>query len=71
MTEEKQGLSAIIIPVYNQLPMTQSIVRQIKQYTKEPYILIIVNNGSRDGTYDWLEEQKGKEDIHIIHKIKN
>jgi GT2 family glycosyltransferase/spore maturation protein CgeB/tetratricopeptide (TPR) repeat protein/protein-L-isoaspartate O-methyltransferase len=48
------GLTSIIIVTYNQLPYTKLCLESIRQYTDESYELIVVDNGSTDGTQDYL-----------------
>jgi len=57
------GLASIIIPVWNQLPYTQQCLRSLAE-TVDPAQteLIIVDNGSTDGTGDWL---KGEQQRHV------
>ncbi len=45
---------SLVIPVYNQLRYTQQCLDSIARCTKEPYELIIVDNGSSDGTREFL-----------------
>lgn len=46
----------IIIPVYNQLDYTKLCLDYLGKYTDLPYQLIIVDNGSTDGTADFLRQ---------------
>lgn len=66
---------AIIIPVFNELKLTQSIVEQIRKFTHSPHMLIIVNNGSTDGTHEWLQGEGinylDPVNSRVINKIKN
>ena len=43
----------IVIPVHNGLPLTQQCVETIRRYTDTPHEILIVDNGSTDGTSDW------------------
>ncbi len=45
--------TSIIIAVWNALPFTMEAVESVRQYT-EDFELIIVDNGSRPDTVDWL-----------------
>ena len=55
----------IIIPVFNRLKDTKEIISNIrKQATTEKLIIYIVNDGSTDGTAEWLSKQK---DIKVIN----
>ncbi len=55
----------IIIPVFNRLKHTKEIISNIRnQVTTEKLIIYIVNDGSTDGTDEWLSKQK---DIKVIN----
>lgn len=51
-------LLSIIIPVHNALEYTQECVNSIHRHTHIPYEIIIVDNGSDDGTTEWFQEEK-------------
>ena len=51
------GLTSIVMLTWNQLPVTQDCIASLRRHTNEPYELIVVDNGSRDGTREWLAEQ--------------
>jgi GT2 family glycosyltransferase/tetratricopeptide (TPR) repeat protein len=55
-----KGLVSIIILTYNQLQYTKECVESILQYTREPYEIIFVDNGSNDGSVKWLREKISK-----------
>jgi GT2 family glycosyltransferase len=48
------GLTSIVIVTHNQLEYTRRCVDSILERTDEPYELIFVDNGSADGTLEWL-----------------
>jgi GT2 family glycosyltransferase/predicted TPR repeat methyltransferase len=52
-----QDITSIIILTWNQLPLTQACFTSIAAHTPEPYELIVVDNGSSDGTVEWLKKQ--------------
>ena len=59
--EEVHFKVSIIIPVYNALSMTKTCLRSIYNETRDlEFEIIIVDNASDDGTYEWLMEEKGK-----------
>jgi len=61
--------TSIIIPVRNQLALTRLCVDSIRKYTRPgSYELIIVDNGSTDGTAEWLERQP---DVRAIRLADN
>ncbi|MBM7566722.1 glycosyltransferase family 2 protein [Paenibacillus sacheonensis] len=54
------GMTSIIIPTYNGLSLLQAAVAAIRDYTdpkQTPYEIIVVDNGSSDGTPGWSVEQ--------------
>ncbi len=50
-------LTSIIIPCYGQLAYTELCVESIQRCTPETFELILVDNGSPDGTLAWAQEQ--------------
>ncbi|CAM3138454.1 glycosyltransferase family 2 protein [Paenibacillus lupini] len=53
-------LTSIIIPTYNSLSLLRRTVESIRKHTQEDYELIVIDNGSTDGTLEFLKQQ------HII-----
>ena len=65
-------LTSIIILTWNQLPFTQACLESIRRSTSEPYQLIMVDNGSSDGTALWLRELARTDDrITVIENARN
>jgi O-antigen biosynthesis protein len=48
------GLASIIVPCWNQLEFTRHCIAALTRYTRSPWELIVVNNGSTDATADYL-----------------
>lgn len=46
--------TSIVIPSYNQQPYLADCIESIGRYTPEPHEIIVVDNGSTDGTADYL-----------------
>lgn len=68
----ESGLTSIVILTWNQLPLTQACLESISRNTPEPYQLIMVDNGSSDGTVLWLREQARTDGrITVIENIRN
>ena len=44
------GLTSIIIPCWNEIEFTQQCIPALFRHTRRPWELILVNNGSTDGT---------------------
>ena len=47
-------LTSIIIPVWNQLEFTQQCLASLKEHTRPAWELIVIDNGSDDGTAAYL-----------------
>ncbi|MUT68739.1 glycosyltransferase family 2 protein [Paenibacillus sp. NEAU-GSW1] len=54
--EKREPLTSIVIPTYNGLHLLKEAIASIRRSTKAPYELIIVDNGSTDGTIEYLQE---------------
>lgn len=55
----------IVIPVFNRLNLTKALVECLrKQIINHPLRILIVNDGSSDGTAEWLSTQ---EDIDVLN----
>lgn len=61
-------LTSIVIITYNQLEYTRRCLASIRNFTGVPYELIVVDNGSTDGTAEYLHSQ---EDIRYILNREN
>ena len=61
---------SIIIPVYNEVESIHEIVKRV-QDTKLAWEILLVDDGSIDGTRDLLKEMDGKDHIRVILKEKN
>jgi len=62
------GLTSIVILTRNQLPYTRECLDSIRLRTDEPYELIVVDNGSTDGTVEYLRSQP---DVKLIENRDN
>lgn len=50
------SLTSLIILTMNNLDLTVKCLESIRKYTSQPYELIFVDNGSTDGTPDYLKQ---------------
>src|SRR5215469_10072178 len=50
----RSGLASIIVPCWNQLEFTRHCFRALVRHTSLRYELIVIDNGSADGTADYL-----------------
>jgi glycosyltransferase involved in cell wall biosynthesis len=61
---------SVIIPVYNEVKNISEIVKRV-QATKLASEIILVDDGSKDGTGEILQKLDGKGKIRVIRKGKN
>jgi len=61
---------SVIIPVYNEVESIQEIVKRVKD-TRLAWEIVLVDDGSRDGTRDLLREMDGIENVRVILHEKN
>lgn len=61
------GLTSIVIPVYNGRADTYACLASIGKHTPEEHEVIVVDNGSTDGTAAWLATQ----DVTVIRNEEN
>ncbi|MFH1485419.1 MAG: glycosyltransferase [Chloroflexota bacterium] len=57
--EQPNPLVSMVILTHNQLDYTRLCVESIQKHTQVPYELIFVDNGSQDGTLDYLRAIPG------------
>lgn len=60
----------VIIPVYNEKQTIQEIVRRVRA-TGIPREILIIDDGSTDGTRDILKQMEGSECLRILYHPKN
>lgn len=61
---------SVIIPVYNEVESIETIVKRV-QDTNLVHEIILVDDGSKDGTRDILKNWEGKKGLNIILHEKN
>ncbi|GAA3408578.1 glycosyltransferase family 2 protein [Paenibacillus hodogayensis] len=47
------SMTSIIIPTFNELDLLRECIQAIETYTDTPYEIVVVDNGSTDGTIDY------------------
>ncbi len=50
-------LVAIVVVTYNRLVLLKEVIESLRLQTFDDYKIIVVNNGSTDGTLEWLSKQ--------------
>ncbi|MBI4644325.1 MAG: glycosyltransferase [Deltaproteobacteria bacterium] len=66
-----RGLSSIIIPVFNNLSLTRQCLESIWDNTDFPHEIIVVDNGSSDGTRDYLNLLEAAGEVRVIANCTN
>ncbi len=62
------GVTSIILVTYNQLNYTRQCIESLRFRTEEPFELIVVDNGSMDGTVDYFRAQP---DVTLVTNREN
>lgn len=52
------GLTSIVIPTYNGLHLLSPCIESIRKHTPDPYEIIVVDNGSNDGTAEYCVRER-------------
>lgn len=60
------GLTSIVVVTHNQVQYTRQCVESIRLLTDEPFELIFVDNGSTDGTPDYLRRLATDPDVRVV-----
>ncbi len=68
----RDGLVSIVILTHNQLEHTRKCLESLEELTPEAHELILVDNGSTDGTVDFLKDfQKSRSAAKVIFNLSN
>lgn len=62
------NLTSIVIPNYNGLSHLRMCLYSLRLYTRSPYEVIVIDNGSTDGSAEWLKDQP---DVLLIANPEN
>ena len=62
---KNEGLILVAVVTYNRLDDLKRCVGSLRNQNDVDFDVLIVNNGSTDGTKDWLDAQ---EDLLTIHQ---
>ena len=61
---DKQIEISIVVPVFNEVSLIEELVLRLKvvcDQLNQPYEIVIVDDGSSDGSYDMLKQVQAKE----------
>ncbi|PIU59131.1 hypothetical protein COS86_05870, partial [Candidatus Bathyarchaeota archaeon CG07_land_8_20_14_0_80_47_9] len=62
---------SVIVPVYNKRGTIEGVVRAIRRQTRKPAEIIVVDDGSTDGSSAILERFAERKEIKYIHFLNN
>jgi glycosyltransferase involved in cell wall biosynthesis len=65
---EASPLISVVIPTYNRLELLKQTVDSVRNQTFTHFEIIVVDDGSSDGTSEWLDQQ---EDLIVIHQANS
>jgi glycosyltransferase involved in cell wall biosynthesis len=65
MEPETRPLISVIIPTFNRLDLLKETVESVRKQTFRDFEIIVVNDGSTDGTGEWLRAQA---DVHALEQ---
>ena len=63
-------LLSVLVPVYNERPTLETILSRIRA-VRIPHEIILVDDGSTDGTRELLGTLEGAPDLHILYHKRN
>ena len=66
-----RGLASIIVPCCNNLRYTKECLRSVARCTRKPYELVVVDNGSTDGTPAYFESLRRSGAARVIRNPRN
>src|SRR5579875_3088579 len=56
---------AVVVVTYNRLNLLQECIKSLQSQTYKADKIIVINNGSTDGTTEWLQSQI---DLEVVHQ---
>lgn len=63
---------SIVIPIHNEIRLLEKVLQRVRAVDYAPRELILVDDGSTDGTTDYLREQEeAKPDTRVFYHPKN
>jgi GT2 family glycosyltransferase/glycosyltransferase involved in cell wall biosynthesis len=66
LSDSLPGLASIIIPSSNPLESTRQCIAALMRYTRRPWELIVIDDGSSDETSAYLESLQGAVSVPVI-----
>ncbi|WP_020476120.1 glycosyltransferase [Zavarzinella formosa] len=70
-TRPEADLASVIIPCHNQLTYTRLCVESVLRSVNGPFELVLIDNGSTDGTLEYFESLAGRPEPVRVAVIRN
>jgi glycosyltransferase involved in cell wall biosynthesis len=65
MKAQPVPLISVIIPTFNRLELLKETLKSVRNQTYRDFEIVVVNDGSTDGTGEWLREQQ---DLRLVEQ---
>lgn len=62
---------SVIIPVFNEKEGIEEFIHSLYQQTRTPDEIIVIDGGSTDGTYEYLQRQQEEKKLHVYRHLSN
>ena len=59
---------SVIIPTYNRKHTLRRVIQSVEQQSLPPLEIIVVDDGSSDGTKEWIKKEVPPHKVHIPKK---
>ena len=63
-----EELTSVVMPNLNGFPHVRGALETLRRHTTGPYEILVVDNGSEDGSLEWLREQR---DVQLLEMGEN
>ncbi len=70
-TAAPDAVVSIVILARNQLEHTRRCIASLDKHTPEPHELVLVDNGSTDGTREYFESLLGRPNVRVVANASN
>jgi GT2 family glycosyltransferase len=65
----RPGLLSVLIPVFNQAELTRACLEALRDHTSVPFEVVVVDNGSSDGTAELLRAWPGVKTLRLERNL--
>ena len=67
----KQLQCSVIIPVFNERKGIEEFIHSLYHQTRSPDEIIVIDGGSTDGTYEYLQQQEKEGKLQVHRYLSN